>query len=263
MDGLGHYLLTVILLPAALAVAIVAAARFGPWRGATPFLRAAACAAVGAALLAAFVREVDAGSAWRAAFGSTDPAMPAERWHSLGAFAAMLLVAAPAASAAESRLSGRGWSGIAAIALAAALPCGLLRFPGDDAATVIATGAAVLAGACAMSRMPAPAALASSAAALLLIGAMSAGSGFPSLGAIAAATGIALGATAGLVRIPCGASLAAALAAAVAVVAWCGGAYADGSIPWWAFPAIAAGVPLACLGAAAARRRLRRTPAPT
>ena len=256
MDGLASYLLTVVLLPAMLAPAAAWAVAASPWRGRPGAPGLVLAAAVGGSMWLAFAREVDLSTALRAVIGG-DPSQPVERWHSIGTAGAAIALGAPAAGWVGGRAGPRRW---AVPALAAVVTCVSLRFPGTDAITRLAVGAGMLATIAVLHRLTAPLALASGALALLALGGAAIAGSFPSLGAIAAATGLGCGGAACMMLLPAmrdaraaraGTALAIAIAASTAVVAWCGGAYADGAMPWWCFTAVAVAVPAAAAGAQA------------
>ena len=261
MEGLASYLLTVVLLPALLAPATAWIVAMSPWRRRPDALGTALAAAVGATLCMAFVREVDLATAARAVLGGADPSQPVVRWHSLGAAGAAIALGAPVAGWVQRAAGPRRLAVTAAAVAATVAVAASLRFPGTDMATRITVGAGMLASIAILRGLTMPLALASGAVALLVLGGASVAGSFPSLGAIAVATGLGCAGTACTMLLPAmrearaadaGTALAIALAAAVAVVAWCGGAYADGAMPWWCFTAVAVAAPAAAAGARAA-----------
>lgn len=258
------YLLTVIALPALGAAAIAGALLRTPWGRSERFASSTAGAAVAVAVLWAFLAELDPYALLRQfPIALPDDEAPFERWHRVG-LAALALVALAPAFAWATASQGKGTQGparareAAVAALAAAVVAGFsMSFPGAGWRDALIAALPSAALGWLLSRRGAAMGLGTTAAWAASIAALAGATGFPSLAAISAAMSLACAVLAWVLR-PARTTARTpgfTVAAMAGVLLACGRAYADESVPawaWWATLALPAG---ACLAAVAAGAR--------
>ena len=252
MKALALYLLTVAIVPAAASAGLAAA--IGRSRvGRTPgFAAGAAAVALAVTVLWSFLAEVDLNALLRQLpVDLPDDDAPFERWHRIGLVALAAAFLSPLAVPADRFLPGP--AGRRATSAAMAVGCLLAvfaAFPGDTLMDRAITALTCAAASASLAAIPRPAALASGTAAAWSTAALAAASSFPSLAVIAGSLGLAsaalaLGEIHGARRGAAHARgtaepvTAVVLAMLVAMLASCGHAYSDGSVPGWTWRAAA------------------------
>lgn len=258
------YLLTVIALPALGVAAVAAALLRTTWGRSERFASSAAGAAVAITVLWAFLAELDTYALLRQ-FPITlpDDDAPFERWHRVGLAALALSALAPAFAwgstprGADARHPSLAREAAVAAGAAAVIAGFTMAFPGagwKDASLAALPSAAI---GWLLSRRSAAFGLGASAAWAASIAALAGATGFPSLAAIAAAMALACAALACVLRPARTAAPTPGftVAAMAGILLACGRAYADESVPawaWWVTLAVPAG---ACIAAAAVGKR--------
>lgn len=268
MGAIAAYLLSVIVLPAAVSATVALAlvrARFAVRAG---FAQSALGAAVAVAALWSFLAEVEPAALLRQ-FPVEIPGddAPFERWHRIGMAALVLAASAPIAAVSTVRSTGGvAFLRLCAVAAAAGALAGwLVPFPGHGAAERTTTAVACTLGAIALGACSARASLMVTAVSAGCTSVLAALSGFPSLaaicGCVAAASG-ALGAATFLRRFGriggwaplTGDSPGIVAGTLLGILAACGRAYSDDQVSAAAWHAAMA-MPLLGLPAALAARR--------
>ena len=250
MTALAIYLLAVAILPA-LAPAGLAAAIGRSRLGRTPgFEAGAAAVALAVTVLWSFLAELDMNALLRQLpMDLPNDDAPFERWHRIGLVALATACLAPLAVPIDRFLPGPASrrATIGALAVGCLLAA-FAAFPGDTPTDRAITALTCAAAAASLAAIPRPVALASGAAAAWSTAGLAAASSFPSLAVIGGALGLATAALAlDAVHAARGDAardrrgtepvVAVVLAALLAMLAACGHAYSDGSVPGWTWRA--------------------------
>lgn len=265
MAELVGYVLSTVVLPAAIATALSAIALLLLPRRPAPLSAACVAVAVPLAFAIAFVREVDAASILRQLpIELPGDDAPYERWHRLGLLAAVLAAAAPAAGATAGS-TRRPWAGTIAAALVSVGAALVLELPGASVPVRVLLGLTCLVATLAFARCSIGWLSVGGVGAFACVGAGAAASGFPSLAIVCTSTAVALAGVGAVARVarkrhpdappPPVLPVAIATGVLLGTASWCGWAYASTGFPAWAMPVAAiAGSALAALASRARPR---------
>lgn len=250
MTALAIYLLAAAIVPA-LAPAGLAAAIGRSRLGRTPGFEAGAVAVAPAVtVLWSFLAELDLNALLRQLpMDLPNDDAPFERWHRIGLVALATAFLTPLAAPADRLLPGpasrRATIGAMAVGCLLAV---FASFPGDTPIDRAITALTCAAAAASLVAIPRPVAMACGTAAAWSTAGLAAASSFPSLAVIAGSLGLATAVLAlDAVHAARGDAardrrgtepvVAVVLAALLAVLAACGHAYSDGSVPGWTWRA--------------------------